>query len=86
VLPDWTVGAGGRYVGKRYSNNANTIALPAYTTVDLSVRWKATPDTTLSLRGFNVLDRLYYSSYYYSASQWLVGEGRRVELSVHHRF
>lgn len=86
VLPDWTVGAGGRYVGKRYSNNANTIALPAYTTVDLSVRWKATPDTTLALRGFNVLDRLYYSSYYYSASQWLVGEGRSVELSVHHRF
>lgn len=86
LLPDWTLGGGARYVGKRFTNNANTIALPAYTTVDLALRWKATPDTTLALRGFNVFDKLYYSSYYYYASQWMVGEGRRFELSVNHRF
>lgn len=86
MLPDWTLGGGARYVGKRYTNNANTVALPAYTTVDLALRWKATPDTTVALRGFNVFDKLYYSSYYYYASQWMVGEGRRFELSVHHRF
>ena len=85
-LPDWTLGGGARYVGERNTDNANTVALPSFTTLDLALRWKATPDTTVALRGFNVFDKLHYASYYYSATQWMVGEGRRFELSVNHRF
>ena len=85
-LPDWTASAGLRHVGKRYADNANTLALPAYTTTDLALQWRAAPATTLTLRGFNVFDKHYFSTAYYSTNQWFVGEGRRVELTVNHRF
>lgn len=86
VLPNWTVSAGMRYVGERYANNANTLRLPSYATADLAVQWRMTPGTTLSLRGFNVFDKYYFTTAYYSGTQWLVGEGRRVELTLNHRF
>lgn len=86
LLPDWTLGGGARHVGKRYADDANTMEMPAYTTMDFALRWQATSDTTVALRGFNVTDRLYYASHYYNNTQWLVGEGRRFELSVHYRF
>lgn len=86
LQPAWTLGGGLRYVGRRYADNANTLAMPSYTTVDLALRWRATRATTLALRGFNVLDRFYFNTAYYSGTQWLVGEGRRVELVVNHRF
>jgi iron complex outermembrane receptor protein len=75
-----------RYVGERYANNANTLRLPSYATTDLAVQWRMTPGTTLSLRGFNVFDKYYFTTAYYSGTQWLVGEGRRVELTLNHRF
>lgn len=83
---DWVLSGGLRHVGKRYADNANTLKLPAYTTTDLALQWKATADTTLTLRGFNVFDRHYFSTAYYTTTQWIVGEGRRVELTLNHRF
>ncbi|SFQ14957.1 iron complex outermembrane recepter protein [Variovorax sp. OK605] len=85
-LPQWTLSSGLRYVGKRYADNANTLALPAYTTTDLALRWQVTPDTTLTLRGFNVFNKRYYTTAYYTNTQWFVGDGRRVELTAYHRF
>ncbi|MBV2163949.1 MAG: TonB-dependent receptor [Comamonas sp.] len=85
-MPDWTLSGGLRHVGKRYADNANTLKLPAYTTADLALQWKATADTTLTLRGFNVFDKHYFSTAYYTTTQWLVGEGRRVEVTLNHRF
>lgn len=86
VLPNWTLSAGMRYVGERYANTANTIALPSYTTTDLAVQWRVGPATTLTLRGFNVFDKYYFTTAYYSGTQWLVGERRRAELTLNHRF
>jgi len=85
-LPKWTLSSGLRYVGKRYADNANTLTLPAYTTTDLALRWQVTPDTTVTLRGFNVFNKRYYTTAYYTNTQWLVGDGRRFELTAHHRF
>ncbi|QKV52830.1 TonB-dependent receptor [Comamonas antarctica] len=84
--PAWTLSAGLRYVGKRYADNANTLKLPAYTTADLALQWQADADTTLALRGFNVFDKHYFSTAYYTTTQWLAGEGRRVEVTLNHRF
>ncbi len=84
--PGWILGGGARHVGKRYADNANTLVLPSYTTVDLALRWKLTTQTTMALRGFNVFDRFFFTTAYYGGTQWLVGEGRRVELSLLHRF
>ena len=84
--PDWTASTGLRYVGKRYADNANTLVMPAYTTTDLALQWKASRDTTLTLRGFNVFDKQYFTTAYYSGTQWFNGPGRRVELTANHRF
>ncbi len=84
--PAWTLSGGLRHVGRRYADNANTLVLPAYTTVDLALRWQATPATTVTLRGFNVFDKRYFTTAYYTTTQWFVGEGRRVELALNHRF
>lgn len=84
--PGWTAMAGLRYVGRRYADNANTLALPSYTTTDLALRWDVDKDTTLVARGYNVFDKAYFTSAYYSPTQWLYGEGRRFELTVNHRF
>lgn len=86
VVPDWTLSGGLRHVGKRYADNANTLKLPAYTTADLALQWKATKATTFTLRGFNIFDKHYFTTSYYTNTQWFVGEGRRVELTLNHRF
>ena len=86
VQPDWTLSGGLRHVGQRYADNANTLKLPAYTTADVAVQWRVQPATTLTLRGFNVFDKYYFTTAYYTNTQWFVGEGRRVELTLNHRF
>ena len=84
--PDWTLSAGLRHVGRRYADSANRLALPAYTTADLTLQWQASPATTLTLRGFNVFDRYFFTTAYYTTTQWFVGQGRRCELALEHRF
>ncbi|KAF1042740.1 MAG: Ferripyoverdine receptor [Herbaspirillum frisingense] len=85
-IPAWTASGGLQYVGRRYADNANTLKLPAYTTTDLALRWQATTATTVTLRANNVLDKHYFTTAYYTATQWLYGPGREVQLSVNHRF
>lgn len=84
--PAWTASAGVRHVGKRFADNANTLKLPAYTTTDMALSWKVSPDTTLTLRGFNVFDKQYFTTAYYTSTQWLYGADRRFELTANHRF
>jgi iron complex outermembrane receptor protein len=85
-IPAWTASGGLQSVGARYADNANTLKLPAYTTTDLALRWKASEATTLTLRANNVFDKRYFTTAYYTATQWLYGPGREVQLSVNHRF
>ena len=85
-LPDWTASSGVRHVGQRFADNANTLKMPAYTTTDLALRWKAARNTTLTLRGVNVFDKHYFTTAYYTTNQWFNGTGRRVELTANHRF
>ncbi|OZI71637.1 TonB-dependent siderophore receptor [Bordetella genomosp. 12] len=84
--PQWTAAAGLRYVGRRYADAANTLEMAGYTTTDLALIWQARPDLTLALRGYNVFDRQYAETAYYNQTQWLIGEGRRLELSANYRF
>ncbi|MGB6104052.1 MAG: TonB-dependent receptor [Pusillimonas sp.] len=84
--PRWTAMAGLRYVGKRFADNANTLELPSYTTTDLALRWDVNKDTTITARGFNVFDKAYFTTAYYTPTQWLYGPGRRLELTLNHRF
>ena len=82
----WTASSGLQYVGKQYADNANTLTLPAYTTVDLALQWRATRDTTVTLRANNAFDKHYFTTAYYNDTQWLYGPGREVLLTLAHRF
>ncbi|ARP95988.1 TonB-dependent receptor [Bordetella genomosp. 13] len=84
--PGWTAMGGLRYVGKRYADSANTLELPSYTTTDLALRWDLNGDTAITARGYNVFDRAYFTTAYYTSTQWLYGPGRRFELTLNQRF
>lgn len=84
--PGWTAMGGVQYVGKRYADNANTLTLPSYTTTDLALRWEAGKRTTITARGYNVFDKGYFTTAYYTPTQWLYGPGRRFEVTLNHRF
>jgi len=84
--PGWTAMGGVQYVGKRYADAANTLELPSYTSADVALRWKVTKQTTISAHGYNVFDRPYFTTAYYTTTQWLYGPGRRFELTLNHRF
>ncbi|QBE65071.1 TonB-dependent receptor [Pseudoduganella lutea] len=86
LLPAWTASAGLRHVGKRHADNANTLTMPAYTVTDLSLRWKATSRTRVTLRAANVFDKRYFTTAYYMPQQWFYGPDRKVDLIVDHRF
>ena len=84
--PQWTASAGLRYVGKRYADSANDLEMAAYTTTNLALQWEPRRDLSLALRAYNVFDKQYVETAYYNQTQWLLGAGRRIELSANYRF
>ena len=81
----WRAAAGARYVGERYIDNANSQALPAYTTFDASIGWNASRNVLVQLNLRNLADKLYASTSY-SDSQYLLGDRRHAELTVQWRY
>ncbi len=77
----FSLGAGARYVGTRYLNDANTAELPSYTVWDASAQWKLSESIDLTLRGKNLSDTADYVLAPYG-NQWILGEGRSFELSA----
>lgn len=84
--PAWTASAGMRYVGERNADNANTLKLPSYAVTDASLRWKLSADTNLALRVANVFDTRYFTTAYYTPTQWFYGQDRRADILLNHRF
>jgi iron complex outermembrane receptor protein len=81
----WRAGAGARYVGKRYIDNGNTQALPAYTVLDATLGWNVNRNVLVQLNLRNLGDKLYASTSY-SDSQYLLGDRRHAELTVQWRY
>ncbi|WP_166875213.1 TonB-dependent receptor [Massilia mucilaginosa] len=81
----WRAGGGARYVGRRFIDNANTQALPAYTVLDASVGWQASRHVLVQLNLRNLDDRLYASTSY-GSSQYLLGARRHAELTAQWRY
>lgn len=86
LMPAWTASAGLRYVGERNADNANTLKLPSYAVTDASLRWKVSAGTNLTLRVANVFDKRYFTTAYYSSTQWFYGQDRRADIILNHRF
>lgn len=82
---DWRTSAGLRYVGERFISNANTQTLPAYTALDASIGWALRRNVQLQLNLRNLTDKLYAITSY-GSSQYLLGDERHAELTVHWRY
>lgn len=61
-----------RYVGHRYSDNANSFRVPSYTTVDATLTYAVTPRLAVAIHGYNLFDRDYALSTY-NNQQWVLG-------------
>jgi iron complex outermembrane receptor protein len=81
----WIADGGVSYVGKRYQDAANTRVIPSYTLTDIGIRWQFIEAASASLRLRNVFDETYVRATY-GASQWVLGDPRAVEASIHVAF
>lgn len=77
--------AGLRYVGKRYSDNANQFRVPAYAVVDASLSYAVTDNVALDLHLYNLFDKNYAITAY-NNEQWVLGRPRSVDVSLRARF
>ncbi len=82
----WTLGAWARHVEKSYINDANTLKLPAYTTLDLSTDYQYSKAIDVGFRIRNATDKLYAESSYGPSPQVLIANPRSYEVSVRLRF
>nr|WP_229256876.1 TonB-dependent receptor [Duganella lactea] len=81
----WRGALGARYVGERYIDNANSQALPAYTTFDASLGWQYSRNVLVQLNLRNLANKLYAVTSY-TSSQYLLGDRRHAELTVQWRY
>lgn len=81
----WEAGAGARYVGKRYADDANTQKMDAYTVFDATAAWRVSSTTKLRLNVRNLTDRVYATATY-NPGQVSLGAPRYAELVAEFRF
>jgi iron complex outermembrane receptor protein len=84
--PAWTVAAWARHLEKSYINDANTLELPAYTTLDLSTNYQVSKAVDVGFRIRNATDALYAESSYGPSAQVLIANPRSYEVSVRLKF
>ncbi|AKM32886.1 TonB-dependent receptor [Pandoraea faecigallinarum] len=84
-IRDVVLGAGLRYVGRRYSDNANTAPMPSYTVFDASVSWRATRHIDLALYLRNLGNRAYAVTSE-SPTEWLLGPSRSAQVVATMKF
>lgn len=74
-----------RYVGRRFTDNANDFRVPSYTVVDLGASYTLTPNVTLSASLQNLFDEDYAFSTY-GNEQWILGRPRSVDVALRASF
>lgn len=80
----WEAGIGARYVGKRYSNNANTGTVDSYTVYDASATWNINKQVSLRANLRNLTDKFYATTAY--NTQQIIGAPRMFELTAEFRY
>lgn len=85
VHPQWTVGAGVTYVGKRFVDDANRLELPSHLVWDAMVRWDVNKHVDLQLNVNNITNtRVYEASHVGLFAN--VGYGRSATLNASFRY
>ncbi len=91
ALNGLTVGGGLRFVGASYADDANKVRAPAYTLVDVALRYDlgaanaALKGAEATLNVTNLLDKEYYSGCS-NGFYCQVGNGRTVRAGLHYRW
>lgn len=86
------LGAGIRHAGPSWADSANTIRLPSYTLVDLSLRFDlgrfdpSLKGVGLRLNANNLLDRSYVAACYDSSVYCYAGEKRNLSATVSYQW
>jgi len=81
VTPTVQARAGLRYVGRRFSDNANDFRIPGYATVDTTLSYAVTPRVAVDLHVYNLFDAAYAINSY-GVQQWVLGRPRAVDVSL----
>ncbi|MBA4799220.1 MAG: TonB-dependent siderophore receptor [Rhizobiales bacterium] len=76
ALDGLSVAGGIRYIGDRFSDNANTVSLDPVILVDVSAKYRLTEKATLAVNLNNVTDETYVSTCGFSSCYY--GSGRSV--------
>ena len=85
VHPQWTVGGGVTYVGKRFVDDSNDLYLPAHTVYDAMVRYDFNKSLSLQLNANNLSnERIYDASHVGIFAN--VGPGRSFMLTGTYRY
>ncbi|SEL11420.1 iron complex outermembrane recepter protein [Roseateles sp. YR242] len=74
------------YAAGFYTDTANSIHVDGHTTLDASMAWKTSRDTTLTLRGRNLTNAFYGEYSGYPTTNVYLGAPRSVEVSWLARF
>lgn len=77
--------AGLRYVGRRFTDTANTFRIPSYTVIDAGISYALAENIAVDLRAFNLFDKDYAISAY-NNEQWVLGRPRSAEVAIRARF
>jgi iron complex outermembrane receptor protein len=77
--------AGLRYVGRRFSDNANRFRIPGYATVDATLSYALTDHVAVDLRGYNLFDKAYAITSY-GDEQWILGRPRSIDVALRAAF
>lgn len=78
----WVADGGVSHVGKRYQDAANTRVVPAYTLTDIGVRHQLVEGASVALRLRNIFNATYARATY-GTTQWVLGDPRTMEATLH---
>lgn len=74
-----------RYVGRRFSDDANTFRIPAYTVVDFGATYAITKNVGVEVTLYNAFNEAYAEATY-NDEQWILGRPRSVDVSIRANF
>ncbi len=74
-----------RYVGRRFSDNANRFRIPGYATIDATLSYALTDRVSVDLRGYNLFDKAYAITSY-GDEQWILGRPRSLDVALRAAF
>jgi catecholate siderophore receptor len=85
----WEVGVGGNWLGARYADSAQTAAIPGYVVWNAMASYKLSHTVSLQLNVFNLANKLYYDSAYYTSAaenHVIPGVARTARLTIRAAF